>query len=104
MKIHNSGKQMRNDWYFSICNGKERLKDKNGQKVHSTQKPLQLLERIILSSTNEEDIVLDPFAGTCTTGVACAIHKRNFIMIEKDEKYVEYACERFSKLQTQLPW
>ncbi|MCX7834625.1 MAG: site-specific DNA-methyltransferase, partial [bacterium] len=67
MKQLNEGKQMRNDWYFPICNGSERLRDSKGQKIHSTQKPLALMERIILSSTKEGDLILDPFAGTCTT-------------------------------------
>lgn len=96
MKVFNSGKQMRNDWYFSICNGSERLKDEKGVKVHSTQKPLALLERIVLASTKEGDLVLDPFAGTCTTGIAAYKHRRNFTMIEREEKYVNWALERFS--------
>jgi len=103
MKKHNQGKQMRNDWYFSICNGGERLKDEKGIKVHSTQKPLPLLERIVLASTNKGDIVLDPFGGTCTTGIAAYKHNRNFTMIEKDEHYVDWALKRFNRLQDTLP-
>lgn len=103
MKKHNQGKQMRNDWYFSICNGGERLKNENGTKVHSTQKPLPLLERIVLASTNKGDIVLDPFGGTCTTGIAAHKHNRKFTMIEKDEYYVDWALKRFNKLQDTLP-
>jgi len=103
MKKHNRGKQMRNDWYFSICNGVERLKDERGIKVHSTQKPLPLLERIVLASTNKGDIVLDPFGGTCTTGIAAYKHNRKFTMIEKDEYYVDWALKRFNRLQDTLP-
>jgi len=77
MKSYNKGKQMRNDWYLSICNGSERLKD-NGKKVHSTQKPERLLEMIILSSTNEDDLILDPFGGTGTTGYVAAKNNRRF--------------------------
>jgi DNA modification methylase len=59
---------MRSDWMLPICSGKERLK-KNGQKVHSTQKPEALLYRIILSTTNKGDSVFDPFLGTGTSAV-----------------------------------
>ena len=93
----------RSDWYFSICNGAERLKDERGIKVHSTQKPLPLLERIVLASTNKGDIVLDPFGGTCTTGIAAYKHNRKFTMIEKDEYYVDWALKRFNRLQDTLP-
>lgn len=96
MKKLNGGKQMRNDWHFPLCTGKERLKD-NGKKVHSTQKPEKLLERIILASTNEGDIILDPFAGTGTTGYVAMKNKRNFTMIEKEDYYLEWICKRFSQ-------
>jgi DNA modification methylase len=102
MKKYNYGKQMRNDWYFSICNGSERLRDENGKKIHSTQKPLALLERIVLASTKEDDLVLDPFGGTCTTAVAAYKHNRKFTMIEKDEYYVDWALKRFSQNQKKL--
>ena len=101
MKSYNKGKQMRNDWYLSICNGSERLKD-NGKKVHSTQKPERLLEMIILSSTNEDDLILDPFAGTGTTGYVAAKNNRRFTMIEKDEYYVKWILKRFESLQQKL--
>jgi DNA modification methylase len=102
MKKHNYGKQMRNDWYFGICNGSERLKDEKGVKVHSTQKPLPLLERIVLASTKKGDLVFDPFGGTGTTGVAAFKHGRNFTMIEKDENYVDWSLKRFKNFQNQL--
>jgi len=102
MKKYNYGKQMRNDWYFSICNGSERLRDENGKKIHSTQKPLALLERIVLASTKEDDLVLDPFGGTCTTAVVAYKHNRKFTMIEKDEYYVDWALKRFSQNQKKL--
>lgn len=102
MKKHNYGKQMRNDWYFAICNGSERLKDEKGVKVHSTQKPLPLLERIVLASTKKGDLVFDPFGGTCTTGIAAYKHGRNFTMIEKDENYVDWALKRFKNFQNQV--
>ncbi|MCX7835663.1 MAG: site-specific DNA-methyltransferase, partial [bacterium] len=56
--------------------------------------PLALMERIILSSTKEGDLILDPFAGTCTTAVAAQKHNRRFTMIEKDEGYVRVGGKR----------
>src|SRR3970040_467167 len=72
MKDLNDGLQMRSDWHLAICSGKERLRI-DGRKAHATQKPEALLYRILLSSTNPGDVVLDPFFGTGTTG---AVAKR----------------------------
>lgn len=94
MKELNKGKQMRSDWYFPLCTGGERLKDSSGKKLHSTQKPLALLERIVRASTREGDLVLDPFCGTGTTGVAAILHGRHYILIESEERYVKAARHR----------
>lgn len=91
------GKVGANVWVMPICNGEERLKDEKGQKVHSTQKPIELLKRIILISTNEGDFVLDPVAGVGTTGYVANALRRNFVMIEKNQKYVEWIKQRFQK-------
>ena len=96
LKCLNDDLQMRSDWSFPICNGKERLK-KNGKKVHSTQKPEALLHRIILAATNKEDLVLDPFLGTGTTAVVAKKLGRKFFGIEKDKKYFKSAFERINK-------
>lgn len=98
MKIYNDDLQMRSDWAIPICNGKERLKV-NGKKAHSTQKPLALLYRIILSSSNEGDTILDPFMGSGTTGAAARRLGRNFIGIEKEPFYLETANERIEKVK-----
>lgn len=82
-----------NVWRIPLCTGKERLKDDMGKKLHSTQKPERLLERLILISTNQDDVILDPVAGTGTTGYAAKKFRRHFIMIEKNGKYVK-ATER----------
>ncbi len=87
------GKIGANVWMLPICNGNERLRDENGKKIHPTQKPAELLKRIILTTTNEDDIILDPFAGTGTTGVVAKEYGRHFVMIEAEEKYVR-AIER----------
>ena len=83
MKYLNNGKQDRSVWNIGICQGNERLKDDNGNKLHTTQKPLLLLEKIILSSTKPNDIILDPFFGTGTTGATAKKYGRNYIGIEK---------------------
>ncbi|MDE1860989.1 MAG: site-specific DNA-methyltransferase [Candidatus Micrarchaeota archaeon] len=77
-----------NVWRIPLCSGDERIRDRSGNKVHSTQKPEELLRRILLTSTKEGDIVLDPMAGVGTTGAIAKRLKRNFIMIEKEKGYV----------------
>jgi len=65
--------------------------------LHPTQKPVELIEHLLLKSTNENDIVLDPFMGSGTTGVACVNTNRNFIGIEIDKDYFEIAKKRIEK-------
>jgi len=93
LKCLNDDLQMRSTWNLPICNGKERLKDK-GKKVHSTQKPEALLYRILLASTNKNDLVLDPFLGSGTTAVVAKKLGRIFYGIEKEKKYFEAANKR----------
>ena len=69
-------------------------KKTNGEKVHPTQKPVELMERIITDATNEGDVVLDCFMGSGTTGVACVNTKRKFIGMELQEKYFNIAKKR----------
>lgn len=88
-------KQMRDIWTIPLCQGKERLKDNDTNKaLHPTQKPEELLRRIVLGFTNENDIVLDPFAGSGTTPFIAQKYKRNFIAIEKEEKYIRAIQKR----------
>jgi modification methylase len=90
MKGLNDDKQMRPDWWFaSLATGAERVKDENGDKAHSTQKPEALLYRVILSSSNPGDVVLDPFFGSGTTGVVAKRLQRNWIGIEKEKRYAQ---------------
>jgi DNA modification methylase len=93
MKALNDDLQMRSDWVTPLCTGKERIKV-NGGKAHSTQKPEALLYRVILSSSNPGDVVLDPFFGTGTTGAVAKKLHRHWIGIEQDQRYVEVANER----------
>ena len=91
LKELNEGKQMRSDWYIPICSGKERLRENNNQRSHPTQKPEALIYRIIVSSTNKGDIILDPFLGSGTTAVVAKKLQRNFIGFEKDKEYIKLA-------------
>jgi site-specific DNA-methyltransferase (adenine-specific) len=70
----------------------------NESGQHPTQKPLALMEFLVRSYTNEKDIVIDPFMGSGTTGVACAKSGRAFIGIDSNKQYFEIACERIRKV------
>ncbi len=91
--IKNTGKQMRSVWSIPTPSGSEKTFGK-----HPTQKPLDLLKRIILSSSNEEDTVFDPFMGSGTTGVVAVEYKRNFIGIEKEKNYFDLSEKRIAKV------
>jgi DNA modification methylase len=91
------GKIGANVWQIPVCSGKERIKDKDGNKIHSTQKPIELLKRVILTTTKEGDLILDPMAGTGTSGYVAKILKRDFTMIERQPEYVEAMVKRLTK-------
>ena len=97
LKELNEGKQMRSDWHIPICAGKERLRESNNQRSHPTQKPEALLSRILVSSTNKGDIVLDPFLGSGTTAVMAKKLQRNFIGFEQDKEYIKLAKKRLKQ-------
>ncbi|MEM6276357.1 MAG: site-specific DNA-methyltransferase [Pseudomonadota bacterium] len=99
LKALNEGVQMRSDWVLPICTGHERLKDAQGDKAHPTQKPEALLHRIILGTTNEGDVVLDPFFGTGTTGAMAKMLGRDWIGIEREEAYREIAERRIGDVR-----
>ncbi len=98
LKTFNDDLQMRSDWHLPLCTGGERLKDADGQKVHPTQKPESLLYRVLLSSTNPGDIVLDPFFGTGTTGAAAKKLGRHFVGVEREQAYIDAASARIDKV------
>ncbi|MFV9451743.1 site-specific DNA-methyltransferase [Mycoplasma sp. 4463] len=99
MKYLNNDKQEKSVWDISLCTGSERLKGENGKKIHSTQKPEELLFKIILASTKPGDLVLDPFFGTGTTGAVAKRLNRNFIGIEREEKYIKAAQKRIDQIE-----
>ena len=102
MKHLNGDKQMKSVWDIGICIGAERLKDNEGKKVHSTQKPEALLYNVILSSSSQGDVILDPFFGTGTTGAVAKLLHRNFIGIEREEYYIEHAQRRIDKVLPEM--
>lgn len=103
MKGLNEEKQMRSDWWLlSLATGSERMKDENGDKAHSTQKPEALLYRVILASSNPGDVVLDPFFGSGTTGAVAKRLHRNWIGIEKEEDYINVAQKRINAVQPEM--
>ncbi len=102
MKALNEDLQMRSDWLLPICSGRERLKV-DGEKAHTTQKPEALLYRVILSSTNPGDLVLDPFFGTGTTGAVAKRLGRRYLGIEREEKYINVAEQRLAQVIPMSP-
>ncbi len=96
LKMLNDDLQMRSDWMLPICTGAERVKDKYGRKAHPTQKPEALLHRVILSSSKPDELVLDPFAGSGTTGAVARRLGRRFLGVERDKGYATIARERIA--------
>ena len=88
-KLYSKGKQMRSVWSIPSTPKREKLEGN-----HPTQKPLELLKRLVAMCTNEGDTVLDPFCGSGTTGVACVLLNRNFIGIDLDQSYLDLSAKR----------
>jgi len=99
MKSLNEDLQMRSDWLLPICNGPERIKGDDGKKAHPTQKPESLLHRVIMSSTEMGDVILDPFFGSGTTGAVAKKLGRDFIGIERDKTYKKVADKRIDNIK-----
>lgn len=92
-------KQMGSVWRFPVCSGNERLKNAQGEKLHSTQKPESLLYRIIALTSNVDDVVFDPFGGTMTTAAMAKRLGRHYLTIEQSADYVAAGAVRISKVQ-----
>src|SRR6201999_4131239 len=99
LKAGNEDVQVRSDWTLPLCTGEERLKGRDGKKLHPTQKPEALLARVILSSSRPDDLVLDPFNGTGTTGAVAKHLGRRYIGIERDPAYAKAAEKRIAAVQ-----
>ncbi|MFY9737179.1 MAG: site-specific DNA-methyltransferase [Rhodoplanes sp.] len=103
LKAGNDDVQMRSDWTIALCTGEERLKTADGKKLHPTQKPEALLSRIILASSRPDDLVLDPFCGTGTTGAVAKRLGRQFIGLERVRDYARAAEARIAAVEPLPP-
>ncbi len=92
--IKNEGKQMRSVWAIGTPKAVEKKFGK-----HPTQKPLALLERIVLSSTNPGDIIIDPFTGSSTTGISAIESGRKFIGIDTESEYLNLSIKRYRDIK-----
>ena len=93
MKEMNGGKQMKDVWIGSLTKPSEKTEGK-----HPTQKPEYLLEKIVLASTEEGQVILDPFCGSGTTGVEAVRYGRKFIGIDVSEEYLDISKRRLEKV------
>jgi site-specific DNA-methyltransferase (adenine-specific) len=93
-QLKKPGLQMRSVWSMGTPKPAEKVHGK-----HPTQKPLDLLKRIVLSSTNKGDVVLDPFTGSSTTGIVATMNGRKFVGIDMEKDYLELSKKRFSDLK-----
>ena len=94
MEQLNGGARMGDVWRIPFVASWEMKQGK-----HPTQKPLRLLYRIILSSTREGDTILDPFAGSCTTGIAANLLGRKFVGIDQSKEFLDYAIKRKHEIE-----
>jgi modification methylase len=99
LKAGNEDVQMRSDWFIPLCTGDERLKGRDGKKLHPTQKPEALLARVLLAASRPDDMILDPFCGTGTTGAVAHRLRRRFIGIEREADYAAAAEDRISAIE-----
>ncbi|CAG1065040.1 Modification methylase DpnIIB [uncultured bacterium] len=107
MKAFNKGKQMRNLWQLTeneeaqtvdnvwTISSPPPIEKRFGK--HPTQKPLELLKRIVLASTKENDLVLDPFCGSSTTGITSLLLNRKYVGIDLEESYLELSKKRIGE-------
>ena len=94
MKEMNGGKQMKNLWNIMSPRKAEKEHGK-----HPTQKPMKLLNRIVLAASDPGDTILDPFCGSSTTGLAAVKNGRRFIGIDQEEEYLDLSIKRFESLE-----
>jgi site-specific DNA-methyltransferase (adenine-specific) len=96
-QLKKPGLQMRSVWAMGTPKSIEKKFGK-----HPTQKPEDLLKRIVLASTNKGDLIIDPFTGSSTTGIAAYLLGRNFIGIDTEPKYLDLSIKRFEELDKNL--
>ena len=93
-KLKKPGLQMRSVWSMGTPKPEEKKFGK-----HPTQKPFDLLKRIVLASTNKGDVIVDPFTGSSTTGIAAVINGRKFVGIDTKKKYLDLSIKRFNDIK-----
>jgi site-specific DNA-methyltransferase (adenine-specific)/modification methylase len=93
-------KQMRDVWSLPLVQGRERLRGKDGRALHPTQKPEEMLKRIIIASSNKGDLVLDPFGGSGTTMEACQKLDRSCWAVEISQEFSDIIKKRCFGVQT----
>ena len=94
MKELNDNKQMKDVWTTSLTKPSEKKQGK-----HPTQKPLEILNKIILASTKENDLILDPFCGSSTTGIAAIKLNRRYIGIDNEKEYLDLSIRRYQEIK-----
>lgn len=94
MKELNDNKQMKDVWTTSLTKTSEKKQGK-----HPTQKPLEILNRIILASTKENDLILDPFCGSSTTGISAVKLNRRYIGIDNEKEYLDLSVRRYQEIK-----
>ena len=93
MKELNNNKQIKDVWTTTLTKPSEKKQEK-----YPTQKPLKILDRIILASTKENDLILDHFCGSSTTGIATTKLNRNYIGIDNEKEYLELSIRRYEEI------
>lgn len=96
-QLKKKGLQMRSVWSINTPSPIEKIFGK-----HPTQKTYNLLKRIVLASTNKGDLIMDPFAGSSTTGIAAYLYGRNFIGIDTEKQYLDLSIKRFEELEKNM--
>ncbi len=97
MKQMNANKQMKDVWTTSLTKPSEKKQGKN-----PTQKPLEILDKIILASTKENDLILDPFCGSSTTGISAVKLGRKYIGIDNEKEYLDLSIRRYEELEEEI--
>ena len=97
MKQMNGNKQMKDVWTTSLTKPSEKKQGK-----HPTQKPLEILDKIILASTKEHDLILDPFCGSSTTGISAVKLGRKYIGIDNKKEYLDLSIRRYEELKEDI--
>ena len=97
MKQMNANKQMKDVWTTSLTKPSEKKQGK-----HPTQKPIEILDKIILASTKENDLILDPFCGSSTTGISAVKLGRKYIGIDNEKEYLDLSIRRYEELEEEI--